>query len=180
MANQKPFFGIKVSKPGVPVQKATDKQLVVKDNFTSRVWYDNDNPRIIEGQLPSGEYGLRVSKTGFDVTVANVNQLAFASDLGAFVVGYSTTDFVVVSPSVGSDPGVVTYTHNLDTYGLVFVSGTQTNAAGVAVVSELCTNGSSPILVSNFTLDSFDLHYAGDVANTQTYDVTINFMVLTK
>jgi hypothetical protein len=85
--NSQPFFGVKVSKPGVPVQQATDKQLVTKDTFTTKTWYDNSNPRIVEGLLPDGTYGLWVSKPGFDVTNPNSpanNTLLFNSGQASF------------------------------------------------------------------------------------------------
>lgn len=67
--NQTPFFGQKVSKQGVNVTQATDNQLVLKDDYSTRTYYDGTGiPRIILGLLPDGNYGLVISKPGFDVT----------------------------------------------------------------------------------------------------------------
>lgn len=75
------FFGLKISKPGVPVASATDKQLVLKDDYTTRTYYDNNNSRILLGQLPDSSYGMWVSKVGQDVTTATLNsQLIFNSN----------------------------------------------------------------------------------------------------
>lgn len=63
----KPFFGVKVSKAGIPVNQATDKQLISKDDFSTKTWYDDQNARIVEGLLPDSTYGMWVSKPGFDV-----------------------------------------------------------------------------------------------------------------
>ena len=38
--------------------------------FSSWVVYDDDNPRIIIGRQPDGDYGIVVSKTGEDVLEA--------------------------------------------------------------------------------------------------------------
>lgn len=65
------FFGIKVSKAGIPVNQASDKQLIYKDDFSTKTYYDNTNARMIEGKLPDGSYGLWVSKPGTDVSDVN-------------------------------------------------------------------------------------------------------------
>ncbi len=80
------FFGQKVSKPGVPVSTATDKQLVLKDDYTTRTYYDNNNSRILLGQLPDGTYGMWVSKPTFDATTATASQLIFNSNQDVFKV----------------------------------------------------------------------------------------------
>lgn len=66
---QQPFFGQKVSKQGVNVTQATDNELVLKDDYSTRTYYDGTGtPRILLGLLPDGNYGLVISKPGFDVT----------------------------------------------------------------------------------------------------------------
>lgn len=121
MANP-PFFGTKVSKPGVPVQKATDKQLVFKDTFSTKTWYDNSNSRIVEGLLPDGSYGMWVSKPGFDVTdpaAATNNNLIFNSNDTFFnIVGSGQTTVTVPNPPVSGTAYTTTIPH-----GLSFVPG---------------------------------------------------------
>lgn len=63
------FFGIKISKPGVNVSSAGDNELVLKDDYSTRTYYDQTGEaRILLGLLPDGTYGLVISKSGFDVT----------------------------------------------------------------------------------------------------------------
>lgn len=63
------FFGIKVSKPGINVANASDNNLVLKDDYSTRTYYDQSgSARILFGLLPDGSYGLVISKTGVDVT----------------------------------------------------------------------------------------------------------------
>lgn len=65
------FFGIKVSKPGINVGQATDTQLVLKDDYSTRTYYDQSGlARILIGLLPDGTYGIAVSRPGVDVTSA--------------------------------------------------------------------------------------------------------------
>jgi hypothetical protein len=81
------FFGIKVSKPGIPVNQASDKELVYQDNFSTKIYYDNTNARIVEGLLPDGNYGMWVSQPGQDATNANAatnNTLIFNSNQDIF------------------------------------------------------------------------------------------------
>lgn len=63
-----PFFGVKVSKPGVPIEQATNKQLVYSNNYSTTTYYDANNSRILIGLLPDGTYGIVISKPGIDVT----------------------------------------------------------------------------------------------------------------
>jgi hypothetical protein len=88
------FFGTKISKAGIPVQQATDRQLIYKDNFTTKVYYDNANSRIVEGKLPDGNYGLWVSKPGFnadDKDAAIQDNLIFNSNNDIFRIVLSGT-----------------------------------------------------------------------------------------
>lgn len=62
------FFGIKVSKPNINVNTASDKQLIYKDNYSTKTYYDATNSRILEGLLPDNSYGIVISKAGVDVT----------------------------------------------------------------------------------------------------------------
>lgn len=92
MANK--FFGTKISKNGIPVQRATDKDLIYKDDFTTKVYYDNTNSRIVEGKLPDGTYGLWVSKPGFnaeDKDAAINDNLIFNSNNDIFRIVLSGT-----------------------------------------------------------------------------------------
>ncbi len=61
------FFGIKVSKEGIPVNNASDKQLIFKNDFSTTTYYDQTNSRIMIGRLPDGTYGIAVSLPGVNV-----------------------------------------------------------------------------------------------------------------
>lgn len=67
--NQGQFFGQKVSRLGINVNNAADNQLILKDDFSTRTYYDgNGVPRILIGLLPDGTYGIVVSLPNIDVT----------------------------------------------------------------------------------------------------------------
>lgn len=112
------FFGIKVSKFGVPVNQANDDNLVYKDDFSTKTYFDNTTARIVEGLLPDSTYGMWVSQPGIDVRTANPNlpgNLVFNSNQDIFKIANKfTSDFSVTSGS-GSSFGSVTITinHNL-------------------------------------------------------------------
>lgn len=64
--------------------------------------------RILKGQRLSGTFGFDVSKPGFDVTTANVMQMAFTSDYRIPKVVVKGT--IVAAPTSGRAPqGVGTY-----------------------------------------------------------------------
>lgn len=108
------FFGVKVSKAGIPVNQASDKQLVYKDDFSTKTYYDLSNPRMIEGLLPDGTYGLWVSKPGFDVTDANAptnNTLIFNSSQDVFKI--VLTGSTTLTRLAGNTTGTKTIAHNL-------------------------------------------------------------------
>lgn len=117
--NTNNFFGIKVSKTGIPVQNASDKQLTYKNDYTTTTWYDNTNPRILEGKLPDGSYGLWVSKPGNDVTSSSAainNQLIFNSNQDIFkIVGSGTLSWTLSNTAnvVPAGTQTNTITHNL-------------------------------------------------------------------
>lgn len=86
------FFGVKVSKPGVDVQKASPQDLVYQNDYTTTTYYDSSNSRILLGQLPDGTYGIWVSAPGQDVTTATSNQLILDSGTPSFkIIGSGTT-----------------------------------------------------------------------------------------
>lgn len=87
--SQNKFFGQKVSKQGVNVNSASDSQLILKDDYTTRTYYDASNPRIALGKLPDNTYGLWVSKPGQDVTKSTAsanNNLIFNSNQNVFKI----------------------------------------------------------------------------------------------
>lgn len=64
MANPK-FFGIKVSKPGIPVQKASDNQLIFKNDFTTQTFFA-DNGSISFGTIDNDQLGMQITdSSGF-------------------------------------------------------------------------------------------------------------------
>lgn len=111
------FFGIKVSKAGLPVQNATDKQLVYKDDFSTKTYFDQTNSRMLEGLLPDGSYGLWVSPPGVDVATADPNtpgQLIFNSNQNIFKIVKKVPISMTYSHTVGSSEyHQVSLAHNL-------------------------------------------------------------------
>ena len=63
-------YGERVSKKGVDVTTAEDTDLVYKSDFSTDIYYDDDNARILIGALPDGSFGIAISKPGEDVTGA--------------------------------------------------------------------------------------------------------------
>jgi hypothetical protein len=117
MAKQK-FFGIKVSKPNIPVQQASDRQLIYKDNFSTKVFYDNQNSRIVQGLLPDNQYGMWVSKPGDNADAkdaALLNNLIFNSNNDIFRIEdiQSTTIDIPAYTFIASYSYTQTYPHNL-------------------------------------------------------------------
>lgn len=104
------FFGIKVSKFGVPVQNATDNELVYKDDFSTKTYFDSTTARIVEGLLPDGSYGMWVSKPGFDVRTASGDQLIFNSSQNIFKILLDATYTLNTSTTSGV---IRTIAHNL-------------------------------------------------------------------
>ena len=68
--SQSEFFGTKVSRLGLfNVNNAGDNELILKDTYSTRTYYDGSGiPRILIGLLPDGTYGLVVSLPDIDVT----------------------------------------------------------------------------------------------------------------
>jgi hypothetical protein len=98
------FYGIKVSKSGIPVQQASDSQLIYKDDFSTKTYYDNTNSRIVEGKLPDGNYGMWVSKPGFNVTdqANSLGNLVFNSNQNVFKIIYSGTAHIADIPAAAA------------------------------------------------------------------------------
>lgn len=174
------FFGIKVSKSGIPVQNASDNQLVYKDNFSTKTYYDESNARIVEGLLPDGTYGMWVSKPGDDVTnpsAAANNELVFNSNQDIFKIvgtGNATIPSITLANNASNASGIVV-NHNLGyapiTQMYVQLSVTVWTGSTTATV---LSNISLPLsgstvgvaqLVSAGSLTSFELYFAVDTAN---------------
>lgn len=90
--NQSTFFGQKVSIPGINVNNAGDNQLILKDDYSTRIYYSSDGiPSVILGLRSStGLRGLYVSGNGIDVTTASDGQLTFNTDK-SFTVNINDT-----------------------------------------------------------------------------------------
>lgn len=175
------FFGTKVSKPGVPVQVATDKQLVFKNDYTTTTWYDTANARIVEGKLPDGSYGMWVSKPGFDATdvgAATNGELVFNSNQDIFKIiktGFTAPLTVSGVGGAGPDFGLVGFEilvpHNLGFNPLVFVT-----LASSTALSPLITPG-VPLPFTNW-LSFVQLFGPDGAGGTNTYKIPFpNFVV---
>jgi hypothetical protein len=88
--NQNKFFGTKVSIPGINVNNAGDNQLVLRDDYSSRIYYNNSGvPTVLLGLRKSTtpvQRGLFVSQDGIDVTQATDAQLVFNSNQNIFKI----------------------------------------------------------------------------------------------
>lgn len=60
-------FGIKVSKEGIDVIEAADSQLIFKDDFATRFYYDDTNQIMQIGTLPDDSVGIAIAQAGNDV-----------------------------------------------------------------------------------------------------------------
>lgn len=132
------FFGVKVSKPGIPVNSASDKQLIYKDDYSTKTWFDSGGVEVLqEGLQPNGTYGLSssdgtnirmlagqnnnyglgfyVSAVGHDATTATADNLVFNSNQDMFKIvtsGTSTLPSISISSSSSAFTGI-TIPHNL-------------------------------------------------------------------
>lgn len=61
------FFGMKVSQSGIPVQQATDNQLIYKNDFSSQTFYAQDGRAISFGNLTDGTLGMEVTDSSGNV-----------------------------------------------------------------------------------------------------------------
>jgi hypothetical protein len=113
---QADFFGTKVSIPGINVNQAGDNQLILKDDYNSRIYYNaNGVPTVLLGRRSSttpAQYGFYVSKNGVDVTQASDSQLVFNSGQDVFKVVSSGVASGSTSDSAQSL--AVTINHNLN------------------------------------------------------------------
>jgi hypothetical protein len=93
--NNPTFFGQKVSVPGINVNSAGDDQLILKDDYSSRIYYnDRGIPTVLLGLRPNTspvQRGFYVSQDGIDVTTASDSQLIFNSGQDIFKVVTSST-----------------------------------------------------------------------------------------
>lgn len=94
-SNNNAFFGIKVSKPGINVNQAANTELILKDDYSSRIYYNGSGvPTVLLGLrnantfngLTADEQGLYVSKNGIDVTQATDSQLIFNTQQDVFKI----------------------------------------------------------------------------------------------
>lgn len=116
------FYGRKLSIKGVNVAQATDKQLILKEDYDAgnTLYYDiNGNPNVLLGNRPKNnsnginlqQQGLFVSKPGINVLNANNNQLVFNSNQNIFKIAISGT--TTVTKLANQTLGLVTINHNL-------------------------------------------------------------------
>jgi hypothetical protein len=119
---QNQFFGQKVSVPGINVNNASDDQLILKDNYTTRLYYDAAGiPTVLLGTRPANssnglsvsELGLFVSQPTFDVTQATDSQLIFNSQNDVFKIVVSGTTTVTVNSGDTGTTVTTTVPHNL-------------------------------------------------------------------
>lgn len=67
---QPEFFGVKVSKPGINVNAANDTQLIYKDDYSTKTYFDNSGNVVMqEGKLSNGQYGLALNPNSTSASV---------------------------------------------------------------------------------------------------------------
>lgn len=168
------FFGIKVSKSGLPVQNASDKQLVYKDDFSTKTYFDQTNSRMLEGLLPDGSYGLWVSSPGVDVTTADPSlpgQLSFNSSNDTFQVLISGTTNIpgAVLAAGGLAWNYVSVPHNLGFAPIVqaYISTTVAVSIGTSIASFVALPINSDNFLDDVTGDTGSPFYIFATADTQ-------------
>jgi hypothetical protein len=182
--SSKSFFGIKVSKFGVPVNQATDQNLIYKDNFSTKTYFDNTTARIIEGLLPDGTYGMLVSKVGFDVRTATGTNLVFNSNQDIFkIVSKVSMNLSIVTTGTGTAVGSTSTPHNLS-YTPAYMAFITIDSALAALSSTGTTNGPNPFIISpatsggakinalfSVTVDATNINFGGQlsVGGSATY-----------
>lgn len=192
------FFGIRVSKQGLPVQNAqTAKDLLYTDNFSTKVYYDQTNSRIVEGKLPDGTYGMWVSKPGFDAnnsTAATAGNLVFNSNQDIFKIiqtgttTISAASLTTAANSYGLATQVSTVAHNLG-YPPIVIAYSSDNIS--AFLNAMPFN--IPTAVTSTSFVQFEMDFSVDTQNiyfdfnlfgynrTSTYSLgpyTIKYFVL--
>lgn len=87
-SNSGNFFGVRVSQPGINVNQASPTQLILQDDYSTRLYYNSIGvPTVLLGLrsanganlIGKNEQGLFISQSGIDVTQATDRQLAFNS-----------------------------------------------------------------------------------------------------
>lgn len=191
---QSNFFGIKVSKQGIPVQSASDSQLLSKDDFNQSVktWYGQNGKVMAEGKLttnpdsyglkffdstgvgvaqfgtfPDGSYALKVAKPGVDVTTATNSQLIFNSQYNTLKIVLSGT--VTIPANNGSQITTATVTHNL---GFTPMCMAYVNSGSITMLPAMLAYGANPISGHGIEIDAMAVV---DSINSTT--VTFNVVV---
>lgn len=162
--NAKNFFGTKVSKAGIPVQNASDKQLIYKDDFSTKTYFDNSDARMLEGLLPDGTYGLWVSVPGIDVTTVDPTlpgQLVFNSNNDTFKIAASGTAIIPLVSTTGASSHIVV-THNLGFIPQIIASSVDPIGGEYQPLPIIALNNASGVVqfqidVENVTATTFDL-----------------------
>jgi hypothetical protein len=176
------FFGVKVSKAGIPVNQASDRQLVYKDDFSTKTYFDTTNSRMLEGLLPDGTYGLWVSKPGFDVSTSTPSQRIFDSNRDIFNIVSTATATVTVPNSIVSNAVVTTtVAHGLSVvpafmafvsvpvYGGFVGAGQLTNLPGL-VIGTIGSSAGQIFLIGSVRVDSTNIYF--DVTNPTANTLT--------
>jgi hypothetical protein len=181
---QSDFFGTKVSIPGINVSSAGDNQLILKDDYSSRIYYDaNGNPSVLLGLrrknanngLSANQQGLYVSQTAIDVTQATDSQLVFNSSQDIFKI-IKKIPFTIPSFSIDGGAGhnfsLVTQAH-----GQLFIPLTNVYVVGNMInglTSSLITSSYIPL---PFTASTSINNYVFPAANSNSYILDILFGV---
>lgn len=75
------FFGVKVSKSGIPVNQATDDQLLYKNDFQAQTFYAENGSSISFGNLTDGTLGMEVKDSNGNMLFKMDGQTWFWYDI---------------------------------------------------------------------------------------------------
>lgn len=150
--NQSSFYGQKVSIPGIDVNSAGDNQLILKDDYSSRIYYNDQGvPTVLLGLRPNttpSQRGLYVSQDGVDVTTASDNQLIFntSQDIFKIAVPPITVPLTLTLATSGVSFGLNEVAHNLP-YIPAYLAFITLDSQFEPLLSISATNGPNPYIV---------------------------------
>lgn len=151
---------------------------IAAENRSKVVRDESGTDRIIFGRYPDGNYGLKVSKPGVDVSTAEDNDLIFNSSNNLFkIVDSGTVPMTLPDIPNGTKADVSqTVAHNLGYSPLVIAFITQTNPQSPAVETRLF--GASSVQAKSVSTAGVVISYVSDekVIASAT-NVTFNWSV---
>jgi|ERR1700761_670093 len=188
------FFGQKVSIPGIDVNSAGDNQLILKDDYSSRIYYNSNGvPTVLLGlrtAVTPNQQGLYVSQDGVDVTQATDSQLIFNSNQDIFKIvesgNLTLPSYSLAAGQLRAD--LITIPHNLNyapvlnAYALVnyYVIQGATFVGAPATISTISAYVALPYLLgSGDTLKDTNISNYVISASVDATNVYFNYLYIT-